>query len=464
MKPMPIVNVARVTVQTRVPLSIGAGRGDGIFDTLVVRDANGLPVIPGTSLAGVLRHAYQRRHGKDAANVLFGYADRDEGTASRVQLSWGHIHDSCNHPVEGLVQEIVDPILAPLVREALPHRERVHISDRGVATDMGKFDRSFVPKGHRFTFELTLWSDTDSEVWADLLQLITSADFRLGGLTRSGFGKLHIERFTSARFDLRDPSDLERYAHLSPRLGDKSGLEELALLSGRELRRWTHIQIKLKPEGGWRIGQGKISLTRGGGKQADLLPQSEVCVLWKNDQGYFGKREIVVPATSVKGALSHRVAFHYNCLIGNWATSENAKEYVKENQCDAVRTLFGFAKGDSEGSAGRMLIDDVYLENDPDRIKPQVQLHNSIDRFTGSVRDGALFGEENLYGDGFALDLDIEHCDDLERDPKIMEALRRALQDLVSGRLALGAASARGLGYFSGELLKNGALWSGETR
>jgi len=43
----------RLVLESVTPLSIGTGRGNGVFDNLLVRDPNGLPGIPGTSLAGV---------------------------------------------------------------------------------------------------------------------------------------------------------------------------------------------------------------------------------------------------------------------------------------------------------------------------------------------------------------------------------------------------------------------------
>ena len=46
----PIRHVARVTIETTAPLTIGTGRGDDLLDSLYVTDANGLPTIPGTSM------------------------------------------------------------------------------------------------------------------------------------------------------------------------------------------------------------------------------------------------------------------------------------------------------------------------------------------------------------------------------------------------------------------------------
>src|SRR5262249_3982368 len=102
---LPCLHLARVTVETRTPLSLGTGLGAGLYDTALVRDANGLPAIPGTSIAGVLRHIHSALYGKDETDSLFGRAKERTGKEqpSRVHVSWAAIHDASDRPVDGLV-------------------------------------------------------------------------------------------------------------------------------------------------------------------------------------------------------------------------------------------------------------------------------------------------------------------------------------------------------------------------
>jgi len=58
---LPVLAVAQVALEALEPLSIASGAVDPLFDTVLVTDANGLPTIPGSALAGVLRTAYQAR-------------------------------------------------------------------------------------------------------------------------------------------------------------------------------------------------------------------------------------------------------------------------------------------------------------------------------------------------------------------------------------------------------------------
>ena len=74
------VHLARVVVEADTPIAIGTGREDIVTDAPVVRDVNGLPYIPATSLTGVIRHALGI--GKEDKNVVFGYHDKNGGQGS----------------------------------------------------------------------------------------------------------------------------------------------------------------------------------------------------------------------------------------------------------------------------------------------------------------------------------------------------------------------------------------------
>ena len=49
--------LARFVIEAETPLAVGSGEKDILTDALVATDVNGLPYIPGTAIAGVLRHA-----------------------------------------------------------------------------------------------------------------------------------------------------------------------------------------------------------------------------------------------------------------------------------------------------------------------------------------------------------------------------------------------------------------------
>ena len=162
----------------------------------------------------------------------------------------------------------------------------------------------------------------------------------------------------------------------------------------------------------------------------------------------------VIPATAIKGALAHRVAFHYNALKAVFADQLDVDEL--KNNCGennlAVRELFGYcAVEDSEqekesGHRGRILLDDVFLTDEP---CSQLVHHVGIDRFTGGARDSVLFSERPFWkGEPIAISLAITDVQSIKDAPNVLEALRLSLCDLAEGRLQIGAGSGRGLGYF----------------
>lgn len=470
------VHVARVTIELVTPLSIATGSPDGEYDTALVRDANGLPAIPGTSLAGVLRHLYQSRHGEQATNMLFGYQNGDQGERSRFEISWGCIHDSHNQAVDHLLlgekdekRLKDDPLLsfAAKTKERPALRDRVRLNQRGTAEDGGKFDRSVVPAGYRFSFELTLWSHVkDDPQWSQLLSLLTAREFRLGGETRGGLGAIFAKAISQRSFDLRQSADLTRYSQLSPFLSQREGLTVYTPVTDVEAESVT-VKLELTPVDFWRVGQGDQDLRAKPEKPANLLPKVERVVTWSGDQGRFGERQLVVPASGIKGAVGHRLAFHFNRLTGTFVEDFDPTQLPNHTDNEGVRAFFGHAHArsdeetDTSGKAGSVIIDDIFLTFSETDV--HTLTHNSIDRFTGGVRNGMLFTEQLIRGKSFEFALTVVDKN-ASRRPEARAAFAAALEDLIHGRLALGAGASRGHGYFNGSATwSDGGQWIKES-
>lgn len=480
----PVLHIARFTLGARTALSIGTGGSDGVYDHPLVRDANGLPMIPGTSLAGVLRHLWYAEHDEASTNDLFGYQDRDDGHAARLEVSVCVLQDSDGAPVEGLLlgpaggQRLRDPLLAAAraTQDDPLFRDRVSLTHRGVAAEATKFDRGLLAAGHRFSGELRLWSSDQADpAWARLLGLLADPRLRLGGATRAGLGAIELIALHVVSLDLRQPHDIERFRSLGAGLGDHAGLAERApsqLPVGSGLRT---LRIRLTPRDFWRIGQGDAPVARYS-KEPDLVPKLEPMVRWTTGKGVLDSRVALVPGSSVKGALAHRTAFHWNVLNGVFVdadaksgtdglTAERLESWNKSEHCEGVRAIFGYAKNradaagrtrDDTGQAGRLLFDDVHLDlpaaDLAAEIEKQLQamIHNSLDRFTGGVRARMLFTEELIYRRDF--DLTIQLLPGIDAiDASARRAFARALRDLCEGRLGLGGGVTKGHGSFAGE-------------
>ena len=79
---------------------------------------------------------------------------------------------------------------------------------------------------------------------------------------------------------------------------------------------WTTYEIELKPVDFLLFGSGF------GNDKADMTFVRETFIDWSGEcaQAKDRERVVLIPASSVKGALSHRMAFHYNRLTRNLPT------------------------------------------------------------------------------------------------------------------------------------------------
>jgi CRISPR/Cas system CSM-associated protein Csm3 (group 7 of RAMP superfamily) len=427
---------ADITIEALSPLVLASGKTGIFFDVELVRDANGLPAIPGTTIAGILRHAIQKEKGNDFVNKLFGYQNKTDGKSSRLEVSWAYVHDSKNcihksyYSKEAINQ---DPILKEICIKDKHEfkRDQVRLSQKGTAVGTGKYDRYFVPRGARFSFSIGMWCENENNDWNDILKLFFSSSFRIGAAGRSGYGKIKvIEIKTPAKkfFDISNSEDIKNFKQCSESLT----LSDFADDMEKE-------ELKLFFPLGFRIGGGTYSFLKNK-HTSDMLPYSERVIKWAGSIGTFESVPIItIPGSALKGALRHRAAFHLARINKNWASNKN-----EEN--DGLVNLFGYAanrkKTDVDGQAGKLWFTDIYLEN----TKANQLSRNSIDRFTGGTLPGALFQEENVqvcqtFETYIYLDKSIDKSSDEYK------AFTWALDDLKAGRLALGGGSGHGLGF-----------------
>lgn len=499
-----ILHLLRVTIETEAPLSSASGEA-GTYDMQIARDANGLPEIAGSSLQGVLRHLYDQTRGEEETNALFGFADEGRGASSRLFFSFGRVHDSHDIAVSGRTREAPDfddELLRILASEAPLHRDHVALTDRHVPEGHAKFERVAVPVGTRFSFEIAMYGSRGVDVGEEksqilsILPLFTHPNFRLGGAARRGYGKVGIRRAGYRPLSLKEPHkirDLREQASISALAGFENVVERARTA---EVHGTVVIKVRLSPIGLWRVGSTgdplrtgadelrDIDHPRGGPnereKDVDAAAVREPTILWgENKDGDvvgawedpwqpIDQRSLRTPSdlaftiagSAIKGPLAHRTLYHWNKLSKNLV---DRAAPPSENELSAWRhrppeleAFFGAASdsanGGKVGTAARVIVDDatakVSLANGVGAL-----VHNSIDRFTGGVRNRFLFSEEVIIGGTFEVTLTIlpplnpNAGHEAWPDGRVAEAFCCALDDLTSGRLAIGAKS---LGFCAG--------------
>lgn len=444
--------VARITVEATTPLAVGTGNKAMLTDSPVAKDINGMPFIPATSIAGVVRGLYKDQVGEAEMERLFGFVHldkRDQTEGSRLSFTDG--------VMIGEDGKALDDIQANLYGEFydhyrfLPIRQHVCITYKGVGKDHGKFDNEVVYAGTRFCFEIELTAYDNSmqkNEFEEVLNKLIDKGFRLGGGTRNGYGEMTVVSCQKRTYDLEKAEDLNAYLSKSSSLEEPlQGAEDFTLEAAE--KDWRTYTLTLQSDEFFLFGSGH------GDDEVDMTPVREERVIWTGDKPSFSEAQVLIPATSVKGAVAHRTAYHYNRLKQFYVGNNQAKT---GGENEAVKQLFGYQpeekEGDARGQRGVVLVSDVYVAKK--QVNEQKILnHVAIDDFTGGAIEGALFAEkvDSLKkGETFTLTFSIpKEVADKKENEVIIQAFEAALDDICHGMLPLGGGVNRGNGCFKGK-------------
>ena len=454
--------VARVTIEAETPLAVGSGEKDITTDALVIKDFNGLPYIPGTAIAGILRHAI----GEKTAKEFFGkHEEKSENCrGSEIIFSEAKMIGSNGKVIDGLqsIDFDNDPFYAKF--KELPIRQHAKITDKGITAKGGKFDEQVVYQGTRFVFEIEMVSENQEDnsqkkntpkkknEFLDVLRVLNSQTLRIGSGTRCGFGKIKVKNIVKREFDLINNSkDLDDYINKSSDLSQPFDGEIFNEKTSSD--KWTTYELVLQPEDFFLFGSGF------GDDEVDMTPVKEESIEWdENDKPVFTKngkdeftRRILIPATSLKGAVAHRTAYHYNRLKQRFIDVDSPNQKPKVgNESEVIRALFGYeSQDDRVQKRGNVIFNDIIQDILPEKILN----HVSIDRFTGGAIDSALFDEKTTFGNGksFKTEIMVEKAA-FNEDIFFKEAFECSLKDIIDGLLPLGGGVNRGNGCFGGSV------------
>lgn len=431
--------IARFIIEAETPMAIGSGEKSIETDAMVVRDVNGLPYLPGTTIAGVIRSML---HIGDK-NDLWGYQSAQSGHGSEIAFTEGRILNSRGIVIDGMQHgAFEDPLLK--YYDILPIRQHVCITEHGVAAAHGKFDEQVVFAGTRFCFEMEVASDGTN--WNEVEEIISATrkcTFRIGSGSRSGFGKIKVISVSVVDINLKGQADL--YMAKPSNLKESAGWRgwNMATIKDKENNTLNDAQyviyrLTLRPRDFIFFGSG----LQDEDGNADMTTVKAKRVIWTNGVGEMTENLMLIPATSLKGALRHRIAYRYNQRKGIFADQITSLPDTAENE--AVRILFGQALRKQQ--RGNVLFSDI-IESP---VQSHLFNHVSIDRFTGGTINGALFTEQVDYVTGRTFSTDIQVRKDVLADDDVKFAFETAIDDLCKGLLPLGGGNSRGHGLFCG--------------
>lgn len=437
-----LVEVWLLEAQLRAAAALHVGRGEGVVvDLALARDGAGRLVVPGTSLAGVLR-ALARRHWDDAdVSRLFGYQQGEAGHAA-----WIRVADAV---VSGHVEL----------------RDGVSIDrERGAAAHDFLFTREVVAAGATLTLKLEIEVDRTrvalvSRVLPQLAAILRARGLTVGAASSRGLGRLVAREVVLRRLELSRIDHVRAWWCVrADRVASWPGGCTVSLAEPPPCPGW-RIEVRWRPRGPLMVKAG------GAGEHIQQVPLTT-----RTPEGY----RAVIPGASIKGALRARAERIWRTLAGASGGGVAGVHAQPAAEMEAVSDLFGRPRERGQVCRAALSVLDCHhdkaFSKDPrtwradedqgsrppgDRRFPgmRAQTRIAVDRFTGGAMDSALFTQvtppwedREPVWQPLVFELELDRLPGVERQHRAMALLWLVLRDLIAGDIPLGFGTNQGLG------------------
>ena len=433
----------KITFQLDSPLCIGSGRND-ITDQDILRDARGIPYIPGSAVAGVIREACQGIMDEKAWKYYFGYSSTNTG--NKFNSEDDIIESQIIFYDATLVGDNKDKDGNPKYR--ISQRDGVALNEYKSAKKQAKFDREILEGDCKFQTFIEIseeQSDINEKVKADevltnIAKIWKETDIRFGAKTTRGYGKICNVEIIGKNFDFTSKDEISSWIDFNifeENSWENAILYEDMLNTLMKDNIWTlkdnnRLSLKLRLEGGLSIRRYSTECS-----DEESAPDQEQLTTVKFDKN--GSEEVaVIPGTTWAGAIGHRME--------ELIKSSKVKEV--EISKDYIQKYYYFGTVDSKVKEKSLI---YFNESKLTGGQFKKMSRNAIDRFLGSTAEGALFTEKIYIGGETTLDISfgdpyntaVSYSDDF------IKALAATLTDLHEGYLAVGGATSVGRGIFS---------------
>ena len=433
----------KITFQPDSPLCIGSGRND-ITDQDILRDARGIPYIPGSAVAGVLREACQGIMDDKAWKYYFGYSSTNTG--NKVKSDNDIIESQIIFYDATLVGDNKDKDGNPKYR--ISQRDGVALNEYKSAKKQAKFDQEILEGDCKFQTFIEIseeQSDVNEKVKADevltnIAKIWKETDIRFGAKTTRGYGKICNVEIIGKNFDFTSKDEISSWLDFNifeENSWENAILYEDMLNTLMKDNIWTlkdnnRLSLKLRLEGGLSIRRYSTECS-----DEESSPDQEQLTTLKFDKN--GSEEVaVIPGTTWAGAIGHRMEELIDC----------SKVKKVERGKDDIQTYNYFGTVNSKVKEKSLI---YFNESKLTGGQFKKMSRNAIDRFLGSTAEGALFTEKIYIGGETTLDISFGDPYDtaVVYSDDFINALAATLTDLHEGYLAVGGATSVGRGIFS---------------
>ena len=282
----------RIEYKTESPLTVGSGEST-YTDHDVAIDNNGFPVIPATSLAGVMRSFFE----KGKATEIFGSIEigEDKKNDSRIR-----VYDAeCVSDENGFY---------------IANRDSVKLKEK-VAADGAKFDMQAVETGAVFVSYVELLDASYAEDIEGFFTAVNSGEVRFGAKTTRGYGQMSV---SVKKKDLNTVDEWLDFNMFDDAEWDGTNKMELNKPSNSKIS----LRIKLKSKSGISIREYSTDVNQADYKTLTLKNETPV-----------------IPGTSWAGVFRSR----FEEVAGSDATRE-LFGYVEEKTGNSAKSKVVFSE------------------------------------------------------------------------------------------------------------------------
>jgi CRISPR/Cas system CSM-associated protein Csm3 (group 7 of RAMP superfamily) len=403
--------ILRGKLRLESPLLIGCGMNDGM-NCPVLKDAEGIPYIPGASLGGALRHYFQSQF-------------QSAFTLVQIEEFWGSERKNKKEKdTRSFQSSFFVSDLRPMNKPSIVVRDGIAIDrGRGVAKAQKKYDYEVIEPDSDFEFqaEVLLREVFGRETFEKIITLIMGSlkkgEIPLGAMTTKGFGRCRLLDGECLKYDFKKKEDVLNWLARDTEKAGRLEIHSSMPTSKAPDDLFLEVVLALKNSLLIRSYSGR--------------PQDPDAVHISSNG------RAILPGTSIKGALRARAERIMNTLGG---------------PADSLKHLLGWAsEGDEAGAfkqKSRLIVEESVI-CETETVKEQ-QTRIKIDRFTGGVIDSALFNSMSIWPKDpnhpmVVIKMRVRNC-------CVWEAglLLLILKDLWTADLPIGGEKSIGRGVFTG--------------
>jgi len=384
------------------PLIIGSGE-DEIADFQCQRDWDGNLFIPGTTIAGNLRH-YLQSNAIDTGIIkrVFGSSENQAGYSLLT------FYDAPS----------TDDAVKTIIRDGI----RLDNLTKTVA-DKSKYDFETIPTGTIFYFRMEGSSRKNNDYVeleasiSKIIELLENSKIRFGAKVQRGFGKLKLNNVNIKKLDLNKKDHIQNWINFQWDFTDKEVLDPFKIKEVFSEKNAILLCIHFDIPDTFII------------RSYSMNPEDEDSISMQ-ENGI-----PVIPGTAWNGSIRH-------------ALENISRELNKINEMDKfTKNLFGYVDVENKIKpvASRILIEESKIYN----TQKVTYVRNKVDRFTSGTVDTALFDEQILCKGNTCLEIEIVNPDDFE-----IGMILLAIKELSFGIQTVGGEANVGRGRLNGGTIK----------